>query len=44
MLAQNESPHSMGRLRSIRLLARKKFPASPRLDKAAILQAYEARL
>jgi SAM-dependent methyltransferase len=44
ILAQNESPHSTGRLLSVRLLARKKNPASPRLDKAAILQAYEARL
>jgi len=44
MLADNESPHSEGRLRSVRLVARKKFLASPALDKAAILRAYEARL
>ena len=43
-LADNCSPHSEGRLRSVRLLARKKFLASPALDKAAILRAYEARL
>ena len=43
-LADNCSPHSGGRLRSVRLLARKKFLASPALDKAAILRAYEARL
>lgn len=44
MLADNESPHSEGRLRSVRLVARKKILASPPLDKAAILRAYEARL
>jgi len=43
-LADNCSPHSEGRLRSVRLLARKKFLARPALDKAAILRAYEARL
>ena len=44
MVADNESPHSEGRLRSVRLVARKKFLASPALGKAAILRAYEARL
>ena len=44
MLTDNESPHSEGRLRSVRLLARKTFLASPPLDKAAILRAYEGRL
>ena len=43
-LADNCSPHSEGRLRSVRLLARKKFLARPALDKAAILRAYEACL
>jgi SAM-dependent methyltransferase len=44
VLTDNESPHSEGRLRSVRLLARKKVPALASLDKAAILRAYEARL
>ena len=43
-LADNCSPHSEGRLYSVRLVARKKILASPSLDKAAILRAYEARL
>jgi hypothetical protein len=44
MLVDNESPHSEGRLRSVRLLARKKIPVPASLDKAAILRAYEAGL
>ena len=44
MLSDNESPHSEGRVRSVRLLARQKIAATPPLDKAAILRAYEARL
>jgi len=37
-------PHSQGRVCSVRLLARKKWRATRTLDKARILQAYEARL
>jgi SAM-dependent methyltransferase len=37
-------PHSRGRTCSVRLVARKKPGASERLDKAAILRAYEARI
>jgi SAM-dependent methyltransferase len=39
----NEEPHSAGRLRSVRLLARKKPRLNPPLDKEAILRSYEAR-
>lgn len=37
-------PHSQGRVCSVRLLARKKLQATRSLDKAQILQAYEARI
>jgi SAM-dependent methyltransferase len=37
-------PHSQGRTCSVRLVARKKSQATPPLDKARILQAYEARV
>jgi SAM-dependent methyltransferase len=37
-------PHSRGRICGVRLVARKKPGASARLDKAAILRTYEARL
>jgi SAM-dependent methyltransferase len=40
----NEVSHSAGRLRSVRLLARKKPRLNPPLDKDTILRSYEARL
>jgi SAM-dependent methyltransferase len=43
-LTDNESPHSAGRLCSVRLLARKKLRSILPLDKEAILQAYESRV
>jgi SAM-dependent methyltransferase len=44
MLADDKSPHSAGRPRSVRLLAQKRIAAGAPLDKVAILRAYEARL
>ncbi|MGH7769895.1 MAG: class I SAM-dependent methyltransferase [Candidatus Binatia bacterium] len=43
-LNDNETPHSEGRVRSVRVVAQKKTRESIRLDKEAILRAYEARL
>jgi hypothetical protein len=43
-LTDNMVPHSVGRLRSVRLLAQKKLRSGSLLDKDAILLAYEARL
>jgi SAM-dependent methyltransferase len=43
-LDDNYSPHSVGRVCSLRLLARKRPRASQPIDKAKILRAYEARL
>jgi SAM-dependent methyltransferase len=40
----NNPPHSLGRTCSVRLLARKKYRASPSLNKEQILQAYVARV
>ncbi|HEY3302557.1 MAG TPA: methyltransferase domain-containing protein [Candidatus Binatia bacterium] len=44
MLNDNETPHSEGRVCSVRVSAQKKTRESVRLDKEAILRAYEARL
>ena len=43
-LTDNHPPHSVGRLGSLRLVARKIPGGSAMLDKAQILRAYEARL
>jgi len=43
-LVDSYPAHSVGRLCSVRLTARKKPQACPSLDKEAILRAYEARL
>jgi len=43
-LNDNETPHSEGRLRSVRVSAQKKARDGVGIDKAAILRAYEARL
>ena len=42
--AEGYPPHSGGRLGSVRVVAKSKRRASNLLDKAKILQAYEARL
>jgi SAM-dependent methyltransferase len=44
MLNDNETPHSEGRVCSVRVSAQKKARESVGLDKGAILRAYEARL
>jgi SAM-dependent methyltransferase len=44
VLDDQHPPHSVGRVCSVRLLARKRRTASERLNKAAILRRYEARL
>jgi SAM-dependent methyltransferase len=43
-LTDHHPPHSVGRLCSVRAVARRRAPAPQRLDKQKILQAYEARL
>jgi SAM-dependent methyltransferase len=43
-LADNYRPHSVGRICSLRVLARKKHQVSHPLDKEKILRTYEARL
>jgi SAM-dependent methyltransferase len=43
-LTDHHPPHSVGRLASLRVLARKTPGASHRLDKEGLLRAYEARL
>jgi len=44
ILTDKETPHSAGRLRSVRVVARKKHQASRLLDKEEILRAYEGSL
>jgi SAM-dependent methyltransferase len=43
-LGDDYPPHSVGRVRSLRVLARRKPGVSQAIDKAKILSAYEARL
>jgi ubiquinone/menaquinone biosynthesis C-methylase UbiE len=43
-LTDSHPPHSVGRLRSLRVMTRKKPRVTQRLDKEEILQNYEARL